>query len=124
MSAGQAIIERHSVINELRDSVVQSAQHVRHLQQQLTKTTNAVLDTGGEQHQVSDQSLFVLRIFNTPLYHHHQVKAIALEANTAVWNCDLKLSQNKPFQVAAKCIFLYHVNEGSFLLFPLSMLRL
>ena len=51
--AGKAILERDSVINELRDSVAQSAQHVRHLQQQLTKTTTAVLDTGGQQGEVS-----------------------------------------------------------------------
>ena len=50
--AEKAILERDSVINELRESVAESAQHVRHLQQQLTDTTSAVIDSGGQHHQV------------------------------------------------------------------------
>jgi len=46
-------LERDTIINELRESVAQSAQHVRHLQQQLTQATSAVMDTGGQQDQVS-----------------------------------------------------------------------
>ena len=48
----KALLEHEAVIQELRESVVQSAQHVRHLQQQLMKTTDAVVDAEGEQSQV------------------------------------------------------------------------
>lgn len=56
----QVLLERESLIQELRDSVTQSAQHVRNLQQQLIKTTDAVIDTGGEQSQVCYALFFAI----------------------------------------------------------------
>jgi len=40
------------IVAELRNSISQTAEQVCQLQQQLTKATDAVMDSGGEQNQV------------------------------------------------------------------------
>ncbi|XP_078490094.1 uncharacterized protein LOC100186299 isoform X2 [Ciona intestinalis] len=47
-----SIVERDAIISELRDSVGQTADQVRNLQQLLTKATEAVKNTGGEKGEI------------------------------------------------------------------------